>query len=71
VVLAYSWRSMVYSIGKEHGQNRRPTYPHTGVLACPQATKKEIKNLVAITGLQQLQPASGVFLASSDFSVLS
>jgi hypothetical protein len=25
VVLAYSWRSMVYSIGKEHGQNRGPT----------------------------------------------
>jgi hypothetical protein len=66
VVLAYSWRSVVYSIGKEHGQNRGPTYPHTEVLACPQATK--IKNLVAITGLQQLQPASVVFLASSDFS---
>jgi hypothetical protein len=25
VVLAYSWRSVVYSIGKEHGQNRGPT----------------------------------------------
>jgi hypothetical protein len=61
---------MVSSMGKEHGQNRGPTYPHTGVLACPQATKRS-KNLLAITGLQQLQPASGVFLASSDFSVLS
>jgi hypothetical protein len=70
VVLAYSWRSMVCSMGKEHGQNRGPTYPHTGVLACPQATKRD-QNLVAITGLQQLQPAFGVFLASSDFSVLS
>ena len=25
--MAYSWRSMVYSIGKEHGQNRGPTIP--------------------------------------------
>jgi hypothetical protein len=25
VVLAYSWRSMVCSMGKEHGQNRGPT----------------------------------------------
>jgi hypothetical protein len=25
VILAYSWRSMVSSMGKEHGQNRRPT----------------------------------------------
>jgi hypothetical protein len=25
VVLAYKWRSVVYSIGKEHGQNRGPT----------------------------------------------
>jgi hypothetical protein len=40
VVLAYNWRSMVCSMGKEHGQNRGPTYPHTGVLACPQATKR-------------------------------
>jgi hypothetical protein len=26
VVLAYSWRSMVCSMGKEHGQNRGPTF---------------------------------------------
>ena len=69
MVLAYTWRSMVCSMGKEHGQNRGPTYPHTEVLACPQATK--IKDLVAITGLQQLQPASVVSLASSDSSFLS
>jgi hypothetical protein len=25
VILAYSWRSMVSSMGKEHGQNRGPT----------------------------------------------
>ena len=25
VVLAYSWRSMVCIMGKEHGQNRGPT----------------------------------------------
>jgi hypothetical protein len=69
VVLAYKWRSVVYNIGKDHGQNRGPTYPHTEVLACPQATK--IKNLVAITGLQQLQPASVASPASSDSSFLS
>jgi hypothetical protein len=28
-------------MGKEHGQNRGPTYPHTGVLACPQETKDQ------------------------------
>jgi hypothetical protein len=64
---------MVSSMGKELGQNRGPTYPHTGVLACPQATKrsKKKKDLLAITGLQQLPPTSGVFLVSSDFSALS
>jgi hypothetical protein len=62
---------MVSSTGKELGQNRGPTYPHTGVIACPQATKRSKKNLLAITGLQQLQPTSGVFLVSSDFSALS
>ena len=25
MILAYSWRSMVSSMGKEHGQNRGPT----------------------------------------------
>jgi hypothetical protein len=25
VVLAYKWRSVVYNIGKDHGQNRGPT----------------------------------------------
>jgi hypothetical protein len=27
VVLAYEWRSVVYNIGKEQGQNRGPTVP--------------------------------------------
>ena len=43
MILAYSWRSMVCSMGKEHGQNRGPTYPQTGVLAYPQATKRDQK----------------------------
>jgi hypothetical protein len=29
VVLAYRWRSVVYNIGKEHGQNRGPTQAPT------------------------------------------
>jgi hypothetical protein len=35
VVLEYSWRSVVYSMGKEHGQNRGPTmYQHMIYYLC-------------------------------------
>jgi hypothetical protein len=63
VVLVYKWRSVAYNVGKnmiKTGDQHTPTLKSLPVL------RQQKSKLVAIKGLQRLQPASVASPASSD-----
>jgi hypothetical protein len=57
VVLAYSWRSMVCSMGKEHGQNRGPTYCKKAKYPALSLTHHRLVQLLIQKGFSQQNPS--------------